>query len=73
MNLLPTYDKYMEYNLAPIRKSLEKRLNGNGSSVDSKIFLVISFVKNLFVQFRSSIDTYQTVSSNTFSSSSKFH
>jgi hypothetical protein len=44
MQTLPAYDDYIKLNLAPIRKSLEKRPNTNGLSSEGRrrFFLFLS-------------------------------
>lgn len=71
MQTLPVYDDYIKLNLAPIRKSLDKRSNTNGLSSEGREKYSYLFCFK-FLSLRSSFDSSQTISSNPFSSSSKY-
>ncbi|CAF1103919.1 unnamed protein product [Rotaria sordida] len=60
METLPTYDDYIKTNLAPIRKSLEKRTNTNSLSSED----LLSIPPKQFLQILSQVqDLYQTAQS----------
>ena len=69
MQTLPVYDDYMEMNLAPVRKLLEKRTNTNGLSSEGLFAEKDAVLRLIFI--RSFIDSTKTISSNTFSSTSE--
>jgi hypothetical protein len=74
MKTLPFYKAYISVNLLSVRKALEKRsiqssMSSEGPSLFDKELFVVKFIQ--LIQHRSSVDAFETMSSNFLPSSSK--